>query len=321
MVDYFDDMRDHLTEDEFDLVKIHKNDPQIKSLLGDYDDVCKEMINANKSGSSDKLQSLDAEVGKIAKQIIKTLNAGKSKGSLRRKGRSKQKGRRSARRSTRRRVKRKSSRRRSKRRSNNRRVKRRSNRRRVKRSSNRRVKRRVKRTVRRSRRLRGGAPHKYVPPEEYEPLTDEGLAVQMGEELIKNLISAAKNDNIEELKKQLELVKKDPNVDVNSANVLGETALHHASRHTWATPMNRTPTMYILVDAGANVNLADKEGETPLMVATQNGNIPGIKYLLENEADVSAETNYGKCKTAMSMAVRDGRDDAVEILKAVAPAP
>jgi hypothetical protein len=79
--------------------------------------------------------------------------------------------------------------------------------------------------------------------------------------------------------------------------------------------------MYILVDAGANVNLADKEGETPLMVATQNGNIPGIKYLLENEADVSAETTYGKGKTAMSMAVRDGRDDAVEILKAVAPAP
>jgi hypothetical protein len=320
MVDYFDDMRDHLTEDEFDLVKIHKNDPQIKSLLGEYDDVCKEMINANKSGSSDKLQSLDAEAGKIAKQIIKTLNAGKSKGSLRRKGRSKQKGRRSARRSTRRSARRKSSRR-SSRRSSKRRVKRRSNRRsnrrRVKRSSNR----RVKRTVRRSRRLRGGAPDEYVPPEPYQQPTVEELVVQKGKELIKNLISAAKNDNIEELKKQLELVKKDPNVDVNSANVLGETALHHASRHTWATPMNRTPTMYILVDAGANVNLADKEGETPLMVATQNGNIPGIKYLLENEADVSAETNYGKCKTAMSMAVRDGRDDAVEILKAVAPAP
>ena len=151
MVDYFDDMRDHLTEDEFDLVKIHKNDPQIKSLLGEYDDVCKEMINANKSGSSDKLQSLDAEVGKIAKQIIKTLNAGKSKGSLRRKGRSKQKGRRSARRSTRRRVKRKSSRRRSKRRSNKRRVKRRSNRRSNRRRSTRRS---TRRSNRRSTRRR-----------------------------------------------------------------------------------------------------------------------------------------------------------------------
>tara|TARA_B110000208_G_C11703759_1_gene406812 strand:- start:51 stop:995 length:945 start_codon:yes stop_codon:yes gene_type:complete len=312
MVDYFDDMRDHLTEDEFDLVKIHKNDPQIKSLLGEYDDVCKEMINANKSGSSDKLQSLDAEAGKIAKQIIKTLNAGKSKGSLRRKGRSKQKGRRSARRSTRRSARRKSSRRRSKRRSNKRRVKRRSNRRRVKRSSNRRVKRR---SDRRSRRLRGGAPDEYVSPAP-EPLTDEELAVQKGKELIKKLMKAAKNDNIEELKKQLELVKKDPTVDVNSANSLGETALHHASRHTWATPMNRTPTMYILVDAGANVNLADNEGETPLMVATQNGNIPGIIYLVENEANVSAVTNHGKYNTAMSMAVRDDRDDIVEILKA-----
>ena len=200
MVDYFDDMRDHLTEDEFDLVKIHKNDPQIKSLLGDYDDVCKEMINANKSGSSDKLQSLDAEVGKIAKQIIKTLNAGKSKGSLRRKGRSKQKGRRSARRSTRRRVKRKSSRRRS-RRSSRRSSKRRSNRRsnRSTRRSNRRVKRR---SDRRSSRLRGGAPDEYVPqaPEPYQQPTDEELVAQKGKELIKNLMKAAKDNNIEGLK-------------------------------------------------------------------------------------------------------------------------
>tara|TARA_B110000503_G_scaffold143721_1_gene247617 strand:+ start:240 stop:1235 length:996 start_codon:yes stop_codon:yes gene_type:complete len=327
MVDYFDDMRDHLTEDEFDLVKIHKNDPQIKSLLGEYDDVCKEMINANKSGSSDKLQSLDAEAGKIAKQIIKTLNAGKSKGSLRRKGRSKQKGRRSARRSTRRRVKRKSSRRRSKRRSSRRsskrRVKRRSNRRRVKRSSNRRVKRR---SDRRSRRLRGGAPDESVPPapEPYQQPTVEELVVQKGEELIKKLMKAAKDNNIEELKTQLELVNKYPNVDVNSANVLGETALHHASRNTWVVPANRDPpgSMHILVNAGANVNLAAEDGETPLMVATANENIPGIKYLLEKGADVSAEKKNGKCKTAMSIAVRDENttiqkilNDALEIQK------
>ena len=346
MVDYFDDMRDHLTEDEFDLVKIHKNDPQIKSLLGDYDDVCKEMINANKSGSSDKLQSLDAEVGKIAKQIIKTLNAGKSKGSLRRKGRSKQKGRRSARRSTRRRVKRKSSRRRS-RRSNKRRVKRRSNRRsnRSTRRSNRRVKRR---SDRRSRRLRGGrkslregyqgmrsrlsakATNPPAPPESYKPtlppgpykrLTDEELVAQKGKELIKNLMKAAKDNNIEELKKQLELVNKYPNVDVNSANDHGETALHHASRNEWVVPANRDPpgSMHILVDAGADVNKASKDGKTPLMVATQNGNIPGIKYLLEKGADVSAKKFKqlkGEDQTAMSMAVRDDRDDIVKILTA-----
>jgi len=158
-----------------------------------------------------------------------------------------------------------------------------------------------------------------LPPEPYQQPTVEELVVQKGKELIKNLMKAVRDNNIEELTKQLELVKKDPNVDVNSANDSGETALHHASRRGWATPMNRKPTMYILVDAGADVNKASNDGMTPLMVATANGNIPGIKYLLEKGADVSAKKFKqlkGEDQTAMSMAVRDDRDEIVTILKA-----
>ncbi|XP_029465898.1 fibronectin type 3 and ankyrin repeat domains protein 1 isoform X2 [Rhinatrema bivittatum] len=66
------------------------------------------------------------------------------------------------------------------------------------------------------------------------------------------------------------------------------------------------------IEAGADVNVKDKDGKTPLMVAALNNHEGLVQLLLENGADHSVKNEYGK--TIVEMAHAFGRQNVVSLL-------
>ncbi|XP_048250878.1 serine/threonine-protein phosphatase 6 regulatory ankyrin repeat subunit B-like isoform X2 [Haliotis rufescens] len=83
--------------------------------------------------------------------------------------------------------------------------------------------------------------------------------------------------------------------DVTSQNGLGKTALHLVSEHQHdlygAADINKSVTEQ-LIDAGADVNVQDKDGNTPLIMAVKTGR--DISPLLKAGADVTSQNELGK---------------------------
>ena len=69
----------------------------------------------------------------------------------------------------------------------------------------------------------------------------------------------------------------------------------------------------LLLEHGADINLQDRVGQTPLHIASVCGALEIVHLLLENGADVEVTDNSGK--TASQKAVERGRDDVVELLR------
>ncbi len=93
----------------------------------------------------------------------------------------------------------------------------------------------------------------------------------------------------------------------------GETALHIVINRRDATWLG------FLLQKGANPNLADKKGNTPLMLATQLGFVEGIDWLVSKKATVDQTNRSGE--TALILAVQLRNSEAVRaLLKAGAKA-
>jgi ankyrin repeat protein len=75
--------------------------------------------------------------------------------------------------------------------------------------------------------------------------------------------------------------------DIDVQNNAGNTALLLAISF-------RTDTAAALIQHGANVNLATKTGETPLMAAAKTASLHLVKLLLDHGADVQARTKKGE---------------------------
>jgi serine/threonine-protein phosphatase 6 regulatory ankyrin repeat subunit B len=91
--------------------------------------------------------------------------------------------------------------------------------------------------------------------------------------------------------------------DVNASNRCGGTALRFAAER------GDTDVVEALLQAGADVSKADEDGFTPLNVAA---NAPIATMLIERGADVNAANKLGE--TALWRAVKGGRADVVEAL-------
>lgn len=68
----------------------------------------------------------------------------------------------------------------------------------------------------------------------------------------------------------------------------------------------------ILLKAGANINIEDRKGETPLFYAARVGNVPAVRVLLARGADfyhADREQNV-----ARTLAFREGRHDVVKAM-------
>ncbi len=66
------------------------------------------------------------------------------------------------------------------------------------------------------------------------------------------------------------------------------------------------------IKAGANVNIADKSGQTALMVLAARGTVDDVKLIVEKGADVKATNKAGM--TPLLIAVRAGSSDIVSYL-------
>ncbi|XP_039691945.1 fibronectin type 3 and ankyrin repeat domains protein 1 isoform X1 [Pteropus medius] len=69
----------------------------------------------------------------------------------------------------------------------------------------------------------------------------------------------------------------------------------------------------LLIEAGANVNVKDKDGKTPLMVAVLNNHEELVQLLLEKGADASVKNEFGK--GVLEMARVFDRQNVVSLLE------
>lgn len=84
------------------------------------------------------------------------------------------------------------------------------------------------------------------------------------------ILSAASQNSVSELQK---LLDKDPSY-INKPSSSGETALHKAAAK------GGLDCVKLLVQRGANVNLVDKQGRTPLLIAWESGYFECHKHML-----------------------------------------
>lgn len=86
------------------------------------------------------------------------------------------------------------------------------------------------------------------------------------------------------------------NADANIQDVFGDTALHLA-----ADLRDNHRCINLLLEKGANPNIVNNHGNSPLYNAAVKGDDRSIKLLLQNEADINCQNNDGS--TPLSIAV------------------
>jgi ankyrin repeat protein len=97
--------------------------------------------------------------------------------------------------------------------------------------------------------------------------------------------------------------------DVNARDKVGETALLYA-----IDPGGDTENIKALLDAGADVDIPNVDGETPLMRAADWGSVNVLRMLLEKSANPNLKGWRGK--TALMIAAKDGEYESVVLLLA-----
>ena len=119
-----------------------------------------------------------------------------------------------------------------------------------------------------------------------------------------NVLKAVKDRKGEEAEKFL---AEPGTVIVNTRDgTTGETTLHIVIQRRDSTWLG------YLLQKGANPNLADKKGTTPLMLATQLGYVDGIDWLVRKNAQVDQTNRAGE--TALILAVQLRNPEAVRAL-------
>ena len=102
------------------------------------------------------------------------------------------------------------------------------------------------------------------------------------------------------LKKQVQgAIEKGVNLD----SLVPEQANYYTYLHL-AALSNNLEAAELLLDNGANINVKDKIGASPLHRAAQRGQVKLVKYLIDKGADIEAKNNSGS--TPLNFAIDAG---------------
>ena len=97
-----------------------------------------------------------------------------------------------------------------------------------------------------------------------------------------------------------------------TAVIIGDVTIEE-NASVWYNAVIRSDFSPIVIRAGANVSVANREGVRPLQLAAMNGNAAMIDRLLKAGADANGPlTQHGD--TALMMAARTGKTDALTVL-------
>jgi cytohesin len=113
------------------------------------------------------------------------------------------------------------------------------------------------------------------------------------------LVEAAKNGDFDDVRSILRF-----RVDVNGFDSNGQPAMARVADARTAT---------LLLDAGANPDLSDQQGYTPLMRAASEGRAEVVKVLVSRHVNLEAR-HPGDHETALSLAKANDREEIVRIL-------
>lgn len=118
--------------------------------------------------------------------------------------------------------------------------------------------------------------------------TEETVALPQLDEMLLYVIKDEYGDFCDETK-QLSAVRYllENGASANATDTKGKRALHYANSNT----LN---IVTLLVEFGAHLDVQDRDGRTPLMVACENVDIPLIKHLLALGANGDIKDNNGK---------------------------
>jgi ankyrin repeat protein len=109
-------------------------------------------------------------------------------------------------------------------------------------------------------------------------------------------------------KGQTEIVKLllNEGIDPSQSDPHGNTALHVAARG------NKVDMADLMIAAGLGINVRNNFGQTPLILAVEQGNSQMIMWLLGKKADVAVGDFRGK--TALKVALQGKKDEHQAII-------
>ena len=121
------------------------------------------------------------------------------------------------------------------------------------------------------------------------------------------LIRACRKGNVECVR----ALMLSPNIDINHQDLTGATALWTACKHEHIAIVELllNPSHGI----GANSNLPNSDGHTPLWIMASSGNMQCMEILIKYGADLDIRDNLGG-STPLFEAARNGRTEAVRTL-------
>jgi len=117
----------------------------------------------------------------------------------------------------------------------------------------------------------------------------------------------------------VEVLLRNPSVDVNLAGHFGRSSLHEAFYTSVAHPSISEELVYALLDAAADVNAQDVDGRTPVMLAAKAGMLSVVRQMIERGADVLITDNAGD--TVYDYAVMGCQHNVFSFVNRRAPLP
>jgi ankyrin repeat protein len=101
--------------------------------------------------------------------------------------------------------------------------------------------------------------------------------------------------------------------DVNQVTLYGDTPLHLTlRRNSLERRQGRVQVVDLLVSHGANVNIRNRRGVTPLIEAADTGDTEVVAYLVRHSASINQSDDAGR--TALSLAAYRHYSDIVDFL-------